>query len=288
MSILYPSFLWLLIPLLILLWKSFYSLRNRVHLVILLLVIISLSRPLWVHTIQESEIEGKNIIIALDISYSMNATDIKPNRYEFAKETISHILESNPTDNIMLIAFTTNPLLLSPATTDHRLIKIALDSLNREFILTKGTSLKKLFEKIASMDIGSQNMILMSDGGEENNPTELKEILRQSDISLTILALGTKYGTTISKDNKFLKNEDGNLIISRLNSMLKSLSSSYFEASSSPKATADKLYSNLSEDSSRAKKMQHSYFELYQIPLLFAILLFLMVHTRAFKYFYLL
>jgi len=284
MILLYPIFLWLLIPLALFWWRGSYSFTNRVHLITIMLIIIALTRPVVKQTTQESEIEGKDIIIALDISYSMNATDIKPSRYQFAIETIYHLLDSNPADNIMLIAFTTNPLLLSPPTTDHRLIKTALKSLNREFILTKGTSLKKLFEQLSSMDIGYQNLILMSDGGEESNPNELREILNKSNISLTILALGTKQGATINKNRTLLKDKDGNLVISRLNPMLKSLQGSYIEASSSPNITADALYSSLSDNSKRAKKRQQTYLELYQIPLIVAILLFLMLHTRASKY----
>lgn len=265
-----------------LLWRSSYSFVNKIHLIILMLIVLTLTRPVVEQMPKESQIEGRDIIIALDVSYSMNATDIKLNRYEFAKEIIFHLLKENPTDNVMLIAFTTNPLLLSPPTTDHKLIEIALKSLNREFILTKGTSLKKLFEKLASMQMGHQNLILISDGGEENNPNELREILKKSDISLTILALGTIQGATIKKrDGTLLKDKEGNLVISRVNPMLKSLSSSYFEPSSSPKATADELYNSLSDNANRAKKMQYSYLELYQIPLIFAILLFLMVHTRG-------
>ena len=106
----------------------------------------------------------------------MKATDISPTRYDFAKETIAALLQENPGDNIMLIAFTTNPLLLSPPTTDHALINIALANLNPEFILTKGTSLEKLFKRLASMKMGQKNLILMTDGGEEENLEKLPVI----------------------------------------------------------------------------------------------------------------
>jgi Ca-activated chloride channel family protein len=285
MSLLYPSFLWLLIPLVVLLWRSAYSFVNKIHLIILMLITITLSRPVVEQTAQEREIEGRNLIIALDLSYSMNATDIQPSRYTFAKETIYQLLKNNPTDNIMLIAFTTNPLLLSPPTTDHHLIKIALESLNREFILTKGTSLKNLFQKLSTIKETNQHLILITDGGEEQDIDGLKATLKESDTSLTILALGTKQGTTIKdRDDQLLKDEEGNLVISRVNPLLKSLSSSYIEASNSPKATADTLYRSLLVRSNLAKKMQQTYWEFYQIPLFFAMLLFLMVHTRAARY----
>ena len=170
MSLMYPSFLWLMIPLAIL----FYRDKNRKlvpvgHLTVLVLVLLALARPVITEGLQERKIEAKDIIIALDVSYSMRARDIQPTRYEFAKKTIEAFLKLNPKDNIMLIAFTSNPLLLSPPTTDHALIMLALESLNPNNIMTKGTSLKKLFAKISTLKRSENNLILMTDGGEEEH-----------------------------------------------------------------------------------------------------------------------
>ena len=296
MTLLYPSFLWLLLPLVLLLWSSSRKLMHVVHLIILMLIVLSLSRPVQEEALQEASIEAKDIIIALDVSYSMKATDISPTRYDFAKETISALLQANPGDNIMLIAFTTNPLLLSPPTTDHALINVALENLNPEFILTKGTSLEKLFKKLSSMKMGHKNLVLMTDGGEEDELEKLTTLVQNADISLTVLALGTTRGTTIqNKDGSLLKDKEDNLVISRVNPLLESLTSSvsgsYFTASSTAQATADNLNDALQDNVNKAQsvqKMQRHYLELYQIPLSLALLLFFMVHTRAVKYLFIL
>ncbi len=292
MTLLYPSFLWLLLPLALLLWSSSRKLMHVVHLIVLMLIVLTLARPVQEEALQEASIEAKDIIIALDVSYSMKATDISPTRYDFAKETISALLQANPGDNIMLIAFTTNPLLLSPPTTDHALINVALENLNPEFILTKGTSLEKLFKKLASMKMGHKNLVLMTDGGEEEKLEKLTTLVQNANISLTVLALGTTRGTTIqNKDGSLLKDKEDNLVISRVNPLLESLASSvsgaYFTASNTPKATADNLNDALQSNANKAQsveKMQRHYLELYQIPLSLALLLFFMVHTRAVKY----
>ncbi len=292
MTLLYPSFLWLLLPLALLLWSSSRKVMHVVHLIILMLIVLTLARPVQEEALQEASIEAKDIIIALDVSYSMKATDITPTRYDFAKETISALLQANPGDNIMLIAFTTNPLLLSPPTTDHALINVALQNLNPEFILTKGTSLEKLFKKLSSMKMGHKNLVLMTDGGEEEKLEKLTTLVQNSNISLTILALGTTRGTTIkNKDGSLLKDKEDNLVISRVNPLLESLASSvsgaYFTASNTAKATAGKLNDALQNNANKAQriqKMQRHYLELYQIPLTLALLLFFMVHTRAVKY----
>jgi len=276
----------------LLLRKSKGHIVTSTHIVVLFLVLLSLSRPIIENTFQKASVDAKDIIIALDVSYSMQAKDIKPSRYAFAKKTIAELLKVNPSDNVMLMAFTTNPLLLSPPTTDHRLINIALESLNPKFILTKGTSLQKLFTKLSTMHIGHKNLLLITDGGEEHELEKLSSLVLSSNVSLTILALGTTSGTTVTKeDGSYLKDKKGNLVISRINPLLESLASvtgsTYIEASNSPSLSAKKI-SQVLQDNSRktqeAQKLQKHYLELYQIPLSLAILLFLLVHTRAVKY----
>ena len=261
------------------------------HLIILAFIVFSLSRPVIEEGLQENSIEAKDIIIALDVSYSMKAEDVKPTRYLFAKETIRSFLKENAKDNIMLMAFTTNPLLLSPPTTDHALINVALESLKPEYILTKGTSLKRLFSKIASMKNSDKHLILITDGGEDESAHMLAEQLRQTDLRLTVLALGSKQGITIEKeDGSMLKDKDNNLVVSRINPMLKQLAAlsdgEYLDLSSSPESTGKALQDSIQNDEQKAqkiKKMQYHYTELYQIPLFLALLLFLMLHTRASK-----
>ena len=296
MTLIYPSFLWLLIPLIaLLLGKRKRDLITTVHLIVLMLIVTALSRPALQEGLQERSLEAKDIIIALDVSYSMRAKDIEPTRYEFAKETIQALLNENAKDNIMLIAFTTNPLLLSPPTTDHELINIALKSLNPEYILTKGTSLKKLFKKIASMnraETSHKSLLLITDGGEDDDLNSLTDLVQKANVSLTVLALGTKQGTTIEKpDGSLLKDDKNSLVVSRINPLLQKLTSQvegqYFTVSDSPEATAKDLQEALNSNEQNAEtitKMQYNYTELYQIFILFAALLFLMVHTRAAKY----
>ncbi|BAF73342.1 vWA domain-containing protein [Sulfurovum sp. NBC37-1] len=292
MSILHPGFLWLLIPLGILFFYREKKLTETVHLIILFLIVLALSRPVFIQGVEESLIEAQEYVIALDVSYSMRAKDLKPDRYIFAKGTIDSLLKKNEADNIMLIAFTSNPLLLSPPTTDHRMIEVALKSLNPEYILTKGTSLKKLFKKVASMPESEKNLLLMTDGGEESDLEGLAEQVRRSGIKLTILALGTKEGMTVENpDGSLLKDKEGHLVISRINPILETLASetdgTYLTAASTPEATADRVYKALkaqTESTEMITKKQHRYTELYQVPLFLAVVLFMMLHTRAVRF----
>ena len=292
MTLITPSFLWLLIPLMLLFLKGSQKVTFRIHIIILILLVFTLARPVQEEALQEANIQAKDIIIALDVSYSMQATDLSPTRYDFAKETIKSLLQHTPTDNIMLIAFTTNPLLLSPPSTDHALIGIALENLNPKFILTKGTSLKKLFTKLSSFHSCHKNLILITDGGEENDVHTLANLVNKADISLITLALGSTQGTTIrTKDGSLLKDKEGHLVVSRINPLLAQLSravgGTYLMASSSPEDMATSLRDALEdqkENTQNIQKIQRLYLELYQVPLLLATLLFLLLHTRGVKY----
>lgn len=292
MSILYPSFLWLFLPLAILFFYRPKHLTDTVHLFSLALILIALSRPVIDQGPQERQIEANEVIIALDVSYSMKAEDIAPNRYEFSTQTIESFLKQNISDNITLIAFTTNPLLLSPPTTDHQLISLSLKSLRLDNILTKGTSLEKLLKKVASLPMDEKNLILITDGGEEKESAILNSIIRNNGINPIILAMGTTAGATIPNDDgTMLKDDEGNLVVSRINPLLEEIASQnngiYQTPSHSPEATAANLQDALDSfhaEKHHLSKMSHSYIELYPIPLFIAAILFLLVHTRGIKY----
>ncbi len=285
-----PQYLWLLIPL----GLAFYLLKPRslrivMHLLIIALLLIALARPQLEKGITQERVDARDVIIALDVSYSMRARDIRPDRYRFAKATIETLLQKDVKDNVMLIAFTTNPLLLSPPTTDHALVKTALEALDPKNILTKGTSLKKLFKQIAADKNGHKELLLITDGGEERDLDTLTGTLKGADIHLTILALGTTEGSTIpTEQGKPLRDKEGHLVISRINPLLErlaeTLDGTYLTPGSSPEATADAILKSFeagSRDTNSIEKLRYSYTELYQLPLLLALLLFLAVHTRA-------
>ena len=292
MSLLYPQLLWLLIPLVLLGWMiKRRSLTQTVHLVILALLVITLSRPQIKAGVQKEQIDARDILIALDVSYSMRAQDLQPDRYTYAKETIDALLKKSTHDNIMLIAFTSNPLILSPPTTDHQLIHTALNALEPKNILTKGTSLEKLFKKISSLKKIHREVLLITDGGEEQDLPKLLDALRDSDTHLTILALGTTQGSTIpTEDGSMLKDRENHLVVSRINPLLGKLadatSGNYLQASGSPKNDAEDILSsfNQSDTAQKADKLRYSYTELYMVPLFIATILFLMLHTRASRY----
>jgi Ca-activated chloride channel family protein len=287
MTLLNPLFLWLLLPLLIVVrWYRPTTLQPTIHFIVLVLLVIAMARPVVTLSPQKSAIKSRNIVIAVDISYSMRATDITPSRYLFAKETIKSLLHLTYNDTVTLIAFTSNPLLLSPPTTDHRLIVTALEQLNLEYILTKGTSIERLLALVQQFS-GEKSLILMTDGGEESTTVPLIPYLKNT--SVHILALGSTRGSTIqTEEGRLLKDSNQNLVVSRINPMLKRLANqvdgSYHEVEGSPKTTANALLAQLHTPKQLIEREQKSYKEYYMYPLGLALLLFFLHHTYFRKY----
>ncbi len=276
MSLLYPiALLLLLIPLYI------YQHSKRFNLLYLstILIIISLSRPIYTKDIDKKVIKSKDLIIAVDISRSMMADDLLPNRFEYAKELIIKTLDKNPQANITLFVFTKNPLILSAATTDQRLIKEALNSINPKNILTKATDFRSLLLKVAKLKREDKDLLIFSDGGDELDLNSLLEIAKKNNITIYAIATATKKGSIIKDEySKTLRDKDGHIIISRLNPMFLSLADN--------SGGEGFLWSEFDGDLSKIeykliKKSSNSgEIELFWIPLLIATLLFLLHYIK--------
>jgi Ca-activated chloride channel family protein len=283
-NFIYPWFLWLLLPLIIYLFTrgKRQSLQQNMRWIVLFLLIISISRPAIKGSIKDEKIPAHSIVIALDISASMRANDIKPNREEASKDTIRYFLQKNKRDQISLIGFTTNPLLLSPFSTDHRLISTALDTLRGEYILTKGTNLKKLLQKVSKFTDSKKLLILFSDGGDETIDNQLISIIEDYNINILAIAMATTKGSSIkNQDQELLKDRKGHIVISKFNQELSKIAK--VVEFSNPKDTTDTIQEWIEKQDIPKKGLnykRYNYLELYYIPTALALLLFFISATR--------
>ncbi len=203
-------------------------LRNTKALLVILVVSLccfSLSRPQVGHAYQEEKRKGIDFIIALDVSRSMLAEDIKPNRLERAKLAILDLLERTEGDRVGLLAFSGSAFLQCPLTLDYHAFRQTLDSVNTQLLATQGTDIAgAILEAQASFanDDNQKILVLITDGED----LEAEGILQarkaaESGITIYSVGVGSLEGELIpmvqpngSKD--WLRNPGGELVRSKL------------------------------------------------------------------------
>jgi len=142
-----------------------------IQLFALLALIIGIARPQFGSKLREVKREGVEIIIALDVSNSMMAEDIQPNRLERAKQAISKLVDQLVNDKIGLIVFAGDAYIQMPITTDYVSAKMFLSSINTDIVPIQGTAIGKAIElgtrSFTPMAESSKALIVITDG--ENN-----------------------------------------------------------------------------------------------------------------------
>ena len=284
MSFLNVYFLWLILPLAVYLFrrKTKQSLQQHLRWLAVVLLIVAIARPVLVQSSSKETLSAHSIIVALDLSASMNANDIKPSRAIASRKTIKAFLEKNLNDQISLIGFTTNPLLLSPSTTDHTLVAMALDTMKSEYILTKGTDLKKLLEKVAEFPDQEKKLLLFSDGGDELVDKALVVFAKESNIKILVVAMATQRGSTIlDKNGEILKDKAGHIVVSKFNASVGVLGTLIPFEGIEP--TVSKIQKWIEEQKGLRNglaKETRNYFELFFIPTFLALIFLFLSATK--------
>lgn len=168
--------------------------------------------------------KGIDIMFALDVSKSMLAQDIKPNRLERAKQVIINIINNSPDDRIGLVVFAGRAYLQMPMTIDHAAAKMYLSSASPDDIPTQGTVISQALKMSGAgfnpKDKTYKAIILLSDG-EDHDKDALKVVkqLIGDGIMINTIGIGSIQGAPITdpETNSYKLDEKGNMVISKLN-----------------------------------------------------------------------
>tara|TARA_B110000014_G_C20062230_1_gene553275 strand:- start:354 stop:1301 length:948 start_codon:yes stop_codon:yes gene_type:complete len=214
----------------------FYS-KSRENLKFLLIflcitsMIIGISNPQIGTKMEEVKREGVDLMIALDLSNSMLAEDIKPNRLERARQAISRLIDKLEGDRIGLIVFAGDAYVQLPITTDYSAAKLFLSTVNTSIIPSQGTAVGKAIDlSIRSFDMeNGQNkaIIIITDGeNHEDDALEQAKLTNEKGVLVHTLGMGLSKGGPIPIYNKYgnnigyRKDKEGNTIISKLNEQM--------------------------------------------------------------------
>ncbi|MDE7402915.1 MAG: VWA domain-containing protein [Muribaculaceae bacterium] len=160
-------------------------------------LIIALARPQVHDSMHSSSIEGTDIVLALDISSSMLATDLQPNRIDAAKEVASKFVTQRPNDNIGFVAFSGESLSLMPLTNDKAALVNAIHNA-KTGALNDGTAigdgLVSSINRLVAGQAKSKSIILLTDGTNnagEVAPATAAQIAKQKGIRIYSIGVGT-------------------------------------------------------------------------------------------------
>jgi Ca-activated chloride channel family protein len=213
----------------------------------LIFIFLALLQPQWDKKEQNVLQEGRDLLVLLDISQSMLAKDLKPNRLEFAKLKIRALLSKLKTDRVGLIVFSGSAFFQCPLTVDHAAFLMYLNHIDVETISSGTTSIESSLQKAIDVFKQAQErknkiVVLMTDGEDFSiNLDAAKNWASEQNIHLFALGIGTPEGAPIpmldnaGKQIGHHTESDGSIATSKLNeellnSITKTLNGTYIRA----------------------------------------------------------
>jgi len=208
--------------------------KPRIKLLFLILFIlfstIALVNPKIGTELKTVKREGVDIVFALDVSKSMLAEDIAPNRLEKAKRIVSEIINTLNNDRVGVIAYAATALPILPITDDYSTAKTFLQSLNTDMLSSQGTAIIQSINLAQKFyddeDQTNRVLCILSDGEDhEVERQNLLELAEQSGITIITIGLGSVKGAPIPiKENNIVKSykkdENGDVVVTKLNAQL--------------------------------------------------------------------
>lgn len=213
-------------------WKTGDKVRLFTLLIAVMMFIIALAGPKLGTEVREIQRRGLNLMIALDLSRSMNAVDVNPSRLSKAKIELSRLVNRLQGDRIGLIVFTDEAFIQVPFTTDYSAFRLLLDIANTDQMPSSGTNfhsaMARAIESFESNEsqAGAANVLLFVADGENHGPSYENALNRLIDMGVVIftVGIGTEEGgpIPIHSNNTFQsgyhRDMNGNVVTTRLGS----------------------------------------------------------------------
>jgi Ca-activated chloride channel family protein len=179
---------------------------------------------------EEAKQEGVDLIIALDVSNSMMAEDLSPNRLKRATRAIEQLISNLHNDRLGIVVFAGNAYVQLPITTDYSAAKLFLNTIAPNMIATQGTAIgsaiELALESFNMEDASSKSIIVITDGeNHEDNAIKAVEVATKKGITVHTIGMGSENGAPIPiyKQNRqigFKQDKEGNTVITKLNEQM--------------------------------------------------------------------
>ena len=191
------------------------------------MVIFVIAGPQFGSKLETVKRQGVEIMVCLDVSNSMLAEDMSPNRLEKAKQMLSRLTDGFTNDKVGLIVFAGDAFTQLPITSDYISAKMFLSSINPSMISTQGTAIGAAINLAARSFTPDENtekaIVLITDGeNHEDDAIGAAKAVSDKGIHVNIVGMGDPKGSPIPIEgsNNYLKDKDGNVVITKLNEQM--------------------------------------------------------------------
>ena len=193
----------------------------------LALLILAAARPQLGSKLREEKSQGVEMMLVVDVSNSMLAEDFEPNRLARTQYAINKLFDGLQQDRVGLIVFAGEPKVQLPITSDYRMAKAFARRIDTSLADVQGTAVGKALEQALLSVSGepaeshSRVIILITDG--ENHEDDALEVARQAaeaGIRIYTIGIGTPEGAPIQINGEFIKDEKGDMVVSKLDEKL--------------------------------------------------------------------
>jgi len=257
--------------------------RNSLLFLAGTLIVLASAEPVLEDGTVRVKAIGGDILIALDISDSMLAQDVYPNRLELAKKKALELINKATKDRVGVIAFAKNSYLVSPISFDTKTVSFLLSKLDTSSITQKGTNILTMLKTVAKANTSTDKkyLLILSDGGDETDFSAEIDFAKEKGIIVFILGMGTEIGASIKKKDGSLIKYNDKVIISKLNESISELAIKtggvYIQNTTSSKdveAMFSEILNNSEHKELKSQEIQR-YVALFYYPIILAILILL-------------
>ncbi len=249
-------------------------------------VIIAAARPQAGSKLREVEREGVEIMVAIDVSNSMLASDFSPNRLERTKYAVSRVIEGLSEERIGVIVFAGDAYVQLPITSDYLTARNFVERISPTQVTKQGTAIGAAIDLAASAfssdSEGSRVVVLVTDGeNHEDDAMAAAERAVAKGVKVYTIGIGTPEGAPISIDGDFVRDQNGEIVVSKLDEttlqkIAATTGGAYIRATAASvgvQEIVDKI--NSTEKSKFKTEIFEEYDEKFHIPLIAALVLLL-------------
>lgn len=187
------------------------------------LLALALARPQTGSKLRTTEVEGREVVLVVDVSNSMLAEDVTPSRIERTRYAISRLVERMKEDRLGIVAFAEEAEVVLPITGDYKMAEAMVKRLSPSLIAHQGTDIGEALEVAllsftdSTKESKSRVVILITDGEEHNQRTEAAiEQAVAEGVMVCAIGIGTPEGTPLRINGELIEDEDGKMVVTKL------------------------------------------------------------------------